>query len=122
MPPSTRRSNTRPISRGLPVERAITPRASPRSWRSGRLRSRGNSDPGRVIGRRDVLERAAGFIVGWPLVVALAGYVLWTTVDWEVPQPGAIRFGPLWVATVLACAAAWIMSGRRLTPIAALAI
>jgi hypothetical protein len=57
----------------------------------------------------------------WALPVVLGAYVLNATVDWEVPQPGGIRFGPLWLAVSILACIGWLVSGRRLMPVTALA-
>jgi hypothetical protein len=72
--------------------------------------------------RVEPLARRGRPLFDWLLVLGLAIYILWATVDWEVPQPGGIRFGPLWLAVALALGGAWILAGRRLTPLTALAI
>jgi hypothetical protein len=59
---------------------------------------------------------------GWALAAALAGYVLFATLDWDVPQPGAVSFGPLWAAATGLAVAGWTALGRRVTPVAAIAI
>jgi hypothetical protein len=56
----------------------------------------------------------------WALPVVLGAYILNATVDWEVPQPGGIRFGPLWLAVTILAALGWWMGGRRVTPVAIL--
>jgi hypothetical protein len=58
----------------------------------------------------------------WLLPIVLGAYVLYATIDWEVPQPGGIRFGPLWLGVTLAAGIGWIAAGRRLTAIAAMAL
>jgi glycosyl transferase family 87 len=39
-----------------------------------------------------------------------------------VPYPGALPFGPLWVAATAALIALWVVTGRALTPVAAIAL
>jgi Glycosyltransferase family 87 len=58
----------------------------------------------------------------WLLPVVLGTYVLYATIDWEVPQPGGIRFGPLWLGVTLAAGIGWIAAGRRLGAIAMTAL
>jgi hypothetical protein len=59
---------------------------------------------------------------GWALPALLGAYVLYATIDWEVPQPGGIRFGPLWLAATVAVAGGWAISRRRVSPVTLLAI
>jgi hypothetical protein len=75
----------------------MTPR--PRSWRT-----------------------AVEWLGGWALAVILAGYIFNATIDWEVPQPGGIRFGPLWLAVTIVAGIGWIATGRKLSAIAAMAL
>ena len=58
---------------------------------------------------------------GWALVVLLGAYILYATIDWEVPQPGGVRFGPLWAVVTTAASVAWFTSGRRITPVVLMA-
>jgi hypothetical protein len=58
----------------------------------------------------------------WVLVVLLGIYILNATVDWEVPQPGGIRFGPLWLGATIVAVLAWLASGRPTTPVALMAM
>jgi hypothetical protein len=61
-------------------------------------------------------------LAGWPLAAVLAGYVLYATRDWDVPAPGATDFGPLWIALTAGALAALALSGRRPTPLGAIAL
>jgi Glycosyltransferase family 87 len=58
----------------------------------------------------------------WALPLVLGAYILNATVDWEVPQPGGVRFGPLWLAVTILAGLAWLVSGRRMTPVAIMAL
>ena len=72
--------------------------------------------------RGEIVEGAVRFLAGWPLALGLAGYILYATIDWEVPQPGAIRFGPLWVTTTVVLLLGWRVSGRQINGIVAMAL
>lgn len=58
----------------------------------------------------------------WVLVALLGVYILNATVDWEVPQPGGIRFGPLWLGVTIAAVLGWLATGRPTTPVALMAM
>jgi hypothetical protein len=58
----------------------------------------------------------------WALSLILVAYILNATVDWEVPQPGGIRFGPLWLAVTILAVIGWLVSRRGLTPVTIMAI
>lgn len=57
----------------------------------------------------------------WLVPVVLAGYVWFATVDWNVPYPGALPFGPLWMAATAAVLGLWVATGRALTAVVAIA-
>jgi hypothetical protein len=59
---------------------------------------------------------------GWLVAALLAGYAWFATVDWNVPYPGALPFGPLWIAATAAVMSLWVATGRPLTPVAAIAL
>src|SRR6267142_997800 len=59
---------------------------------------------------------------GWLVGAALAAYVWFATVEWNVPYPGAVPFGPLWVAATIAVISLWVVTGRGLTAVSAIAI
>jgi hypothetical protein len=61
-------------------------------------------------------------LAGWPLVAGLAAYVLFATRDWNVPEPGALPFGPLWAAATAAVLGLWVALRRPPTAVAAMAI
>jgi hypothetical protein len=60
---------------------------------------------------------------GWALAAVLAGYIWYATRLWNVPEPGALPFWPLWLGATTALSAAWLLiARRRLTPVAAIAL
>ena len=59
---------------------------------------------------------------GWLVAALLAGYAWFATLDWNVPYPGALPFGPLWIAATAAVIGLWVATGRPLTPVAAIAL
>lgn len=59
---------------------------------------------------------------GWLLVATLAAYIAYATIDWEVPAPGGIRFGPLWAACTLLATAIVARRRRQLRPTMVLAV
>jgi hypothetical protein len=59
---------------------------------------------------------------GWLVAAVLAGYVWFATVDWNVPYPGALPFGPLWVGATAAIIGLWVAMGRALTATVAIAL
>ncbi len=61
-------------------------------------------------------------LAGWAVTVALGCYIVFATIDWSVPWPGGLRFGPLWAAGTAAAIAAWAVAGRRVTAVSTLAI
>jgi hypothetical protein len=63
-----------------------------------------------------------GRVAAWSLPVLLGAYILYATIDWEVPQPGGIRFGPLWLVATVLGGLGWFVSGRRFTPVAVMAL
>ena len=71
---------------------------------------------------RETWRTAVDWIGGWALAALLGAYVLYATIDWEVPQPGGIRFGPLWLVVTIASVIGWVVSGRRIAPVAVMAL
>jgi hypothetical protein len=61
-------------------------------------------------------------LAGWPLAAALASYLLFATRDWNVPEPGALPFGPLWLAGTAAGLGLRAGLRRPTSPVAAIAI
>jgi hypothetical protein len=59
---------------------------------------------------------------GWLLATVLAAYIWYATIDWDVPSPGWVPFGPLWAAVTIGFIAVWRVAGRSLTPVAAMAL
>jgi hypothetical protein len=78
-------------------------------------------------GGRDLIDRAIGRLRGdtggWGLAAVLAAYIWYATREWNVPDPEALPFWPLWVGATLALIAVWRFGLRRpLGPLAAIAI
>jgi hypothetical protein len=68
----------------------------------------------------DLLRGDAG---GWGLAAILAAYIWFATRLWNVPEPGALPFWPLWLGATGALLAGWVVIvRRRLTPLAGIAI
>jgi len=61
-------------------------------------------------------------LVGWALAAALGYYIWYATRLWNVPDRDAVPFGPLWIAGTSAALALWLATGRRLTPLATIAL
>jgi len=60
--------------------------------------------------------------LGWALAAGLAGYVLFATVDWRLPDAAGVPFGPAWAALAGAGVLGARFVRRRWEPLAALAI
>ncbi|HEY0443206.1 MAG TPA: glycosyltransferase 87 family protein, partial [Candidatus Limnocylindrales bacterium] len=45
--------------------------------------------------------------------MAVAAYILFATIDWNVPYPGALPFGPLWAGATVAIVGLWIATRHR---------
>lgn len=60
--------------------------------------------------------------LGWALAAGLAGYVLFATLDWRLPDAGGVPFGPAWAALALAGVLGARFVRRRWEPLAVLAI
>ncbi len=60
--------------------------------------------------------------LGWALAAGLAGYVLFATLDWRLPDAEGVPFGPTWAALALAGVLGARFVRRRWEPLAVLAI
>lgn len=60
--------------------------------------------------------------LGWALAAGLAGYVLFATLDWRLPDAVGVPFGPAWAALALAGVLGARFVRRRWEPLAVLAI
>lgn len=59
---------------------------------------------------------------GWLLAAGLAAYIVGATLAWNVPEPGAVPFGPLWAGGTAAGILTWWAVRRRVSPVAAIAV
>lgn len=60
--------------------------------------------------------------LGWALAAGLAGYVLFATLDWRLPDAGGVLFVPAWAALVLAGVLVARLVRRRWEPVVVLAV